>query len=142
MIFIDHLENDARSYVEVNQGTIIAINENPYPNRQGNLTAAEVQSIPLIRRNMVNVIKQLSKSNAEWRAQHPIETLPIRWGLQPIEGSDITSSDEPSLLFYYLFDDWYTSYSLVAKQEHQYAKQLDLLVCIFFWLVFSIANSV
>lgn len=81
-----------------------------------------------MRRNMVNVARQLSKSNEAWRERHPITTLPIRWGLLHIEGSVISSSDAPSLLFYYLFDDWYTSYSLVAKQEHQYGKQLDILV--------------
>ncbi len=55
-------------------------------------------------------------------------SLPIRSGLLDIQGSSLTSSDAPSLLFYYLFDDWFTSYSLVAKQEHQYGKQLGLLV--------------
>ena len=37
-------------------------------------------------------------------------------------------TEVPSLLFYYLFDDWYASYSLVSRSEHQYGKQLEQLV--------------
>lgn len=108
--------------------TIIAIHENPYPQRQGDLSAEQHDSIGGIRRNLLNVVRQLSKSNEEWRKRHPVTTLPIRWGLQNIEGSEISAADAPSLLFYYLFDDWHTSYSLVSKQEHQYGKQLGVLV--------------
>ena len=81
-----------------------------------------------MRRNLVNVFKNLSKSNDEWRRQNPIMTLPIRSGLLKIKEGEEIASDAPSLLFFYLFDDWYTTYSLVAKQEHQYGKQLGQLV--------------
>lgn len=60
--------------------------------------------------------------------------LPIRGGLShgdyEVKNSKAAPlSDSSSLIFYYLFDDWYTSYSLVAKKEHQYSAQLDSLVC-------------
>lgn len=84
--------------------------------------------LQILRRNLVNVFKNLSKSNNEWREQNPIMTLPIRAGLPGMEEGDERASDGSSLLFYYLFDDWYTTYSLVAKQEHQYGKQLGQLV--------------
>lgn len=112
----------------VTLGTIITIHENPFPNRQGGLDAAQQKSTANLRRNLMIVFRQLSKVNDEWKKENPIMSLPIRSGLLDIQGSSLTSSDAPSLLFYYLFDDWFTSYSLVAKQEHQYGKQLGLLV--------------
>lgn len=37
-------------------------------------------------------------------------------------------ADGPSLLLYYLFDDWMTSYSLVARKEQQFGVELGELV--------------
>ena len=54
--------------------------------------------------------------------------LPVRSGLLKNKEGDEVVSDAPSLLFFYIFDDWYTSYSLVARKEHQYGKQLGRLV--------------
>lgn len=71
---------------------------------------------------------QLSKVKDDHRKQNPINTLDIRPSLLSNQSSDITIADSPSLLFYYLFDDWYTSYALVAKSEHQYAMELEKLV--------------
>jgi hypothetical protein len=119
---------DLSVYSSVALGTIITIHENPFPNRQGGLDAAQQQSTENMRRNLMIVFRQLSTVNDEWRKKNPIMSLPIRSGLLDIQGSPLTSFDAPSLLFYYLFDDWFTSYSLVAKQEHQYGKQLGLLV--------------
>ena len=36
--------------------------------------------------------------------------------------------DGPGLLFYYLFDDWYATYALLAKEEHHYGSELKRLV--------------
>ena len=108
--------------------TIIAIHENPYPHVRGSLNAEQVASIKVMRRNLLNVFWNLSGSDKAREKICAVAVLPIRSGLQDIEGSEITASDAPSLLFYYLFDDWQSSYSLVAKQEHQYGKQLGHLV--------------
>jgi hypothetical protein len=59
--------------------------------------------------------------------------LPIRGGLSSGEdginnGRSTSLGEASSLLFYYLFDDWYTSYSLVARKEHQYSAKLEDLV--------------
>lgn len=35
-----------------------------------------------------------------------------------------------SLLFYYIFDDWASSYGLIAKREHTYGVMLDKLVSV------------
>ena len=108
--------------------TIIAIHENPYPDVRGPLDAEQKERIGVMRRNLLNVLRNLSGSKKAREKIPAVAVLPIRSGLQDIEGSEITASDAPSLLFYYLFDDWQSSYSLVAKQEHQYGKQLGYLV--------------
>ena len=85
-----------------------------------------------IRGNLLNVYKQLSKSTESARLQDPVSALPIRFGLEAISSSDVAhveASDSPSLLFYYLFDDWRTSYGLVSRSEHQYGAHLENLVC-------------
>ena len=82
----------------------------------------------VVRRNLLNVFMQLSKVNDSHRKNNPINTLDIRPSLRSNQSSNITIADSPSLLFYYLFDDWYSSYALVAKSEHQYAMELEKLV--------------
>ena len=52
-------------------------------------------------------------------------TLGIRSGSQATDGS---LSDAPGLLFYYLFDDWYSTYSLVTQDKNQYTVKLKKLV--------------
>ena len=92
------------------------------------MTAKQQSLLGVIRRNLLNVFRQLSKVNDDHRKHNPINTLDIRPSLLSNQSSDITMADSPSLLFYYLFDDWYTSYALVAKSEHQYAMELEKLV--------------
>lgn len=42
--------------------------------------------------------------------------------------ANIKQEDGPSLLFYYIFDDWVSSYGLIAKREHKYGVALEDLV--------------
>lgn len=114
-------------------GTTISIHENPFPGQQGNLKPEQNESLSAIRRNLLNVFGQLSRASSGQRERNPIMALPIRGSLT--SGEDGTKDrkptsmgDDSSLLFYYLFDDWYTSYSLVARKEHQYSAQLEDLV--------------
>jgi hypothetical protein len=109
-------------------GTIISIYENPFPDHTGDLDEKQTARLLQIRRNFLNVFKQLSNVNNESRRNNPINTLDIRPGLSSNQTSNITIADSPGLLLYYLFDDWYTSYALVAKEEHQYARLLEDLV--------------
>lgn len=104
-------------------GTVISIHENLFPDRQGPLSSTQEAELKIIRYNTLNVFRQLSKAN---QVQSPIMTLPFRTGPQPL---DNTPENNPaSLLFYYLFDDWHTTYSLVARREHRYGEQLEQLV--------------
>ena len=109
-------------------GTVISISEDPFPNSRGKWTQEEKTAIKVIRRNLLTVVKQLSNVNNEWRKANPIQTLDIRPRMQSNINSAVTLLDSPGLLFYYLFDDWYTSYALVAKKEQQYAARLENLV--------------
>ena len=71
----------------------------------------------------MNVFRQLSKAYSD-ASQNPIAILPIRKRVGENVGS-ASSAEAPSLLFYCLFDDWFTTYSLVARREHQYAAELN-----------------
>ena len=103
--------------------TVISIHENPFPDGRG-YTNKELYSI---RHNLLNVFKQLSKIKDNEDPTNPIMTVHIRPGLQHAHESEtrISDKDSPSLLFYYLFDDWYTTYALVARSEHQYGAHLE-----------------
>ena len=102
--------------------------EDPFPGHQGVLSEKHKSRVARMRRNLFNVFRQLSNVNDESRRTDPIHTLDIRPGLDANQSSDIRIAESPSLLLYYLFDDWYTSYALVAKEEHQYARLLEKLV--------------
>lgn len=118
--------------LNLRSGTVISVYETPFPDTKESLTDKEKVLLSVIRRNMHNVFMQLSKVNDERRKQNPINTLYIRPGLSSHlslgQSSETKIADSPSLLFYYLFDDWYATYALVAKREHQYAQQLETLV--------------
>lgn len=88
------------------------------------------QGILAIRRNLINVFCQLSRVTERRRIHREIETVQIRFSFEdPNNGEPpVTDADAPSLLLYYLFDDWYMTYALVARSEHQYGVQLDKIV--------------
>jgi hypothetical protein len=108
--------------------TVISIAEDPFPFSNGNLRAYELKMVVAVRRNLVNVFKQLSKAQCSSR-ESSVNTLPIRKRVGDTEEETAhRPTDSPGLLFYYLFEDWYTTYSLVTRREHQYAAELDKLV--------------
>ena len=109
-------------------GTVISMYEDPFPGHQGALSEKQKARVVRMRRNLFNIFAQLSNVNDTRRRADPIQTLDIRPGLTSNQSSEITITESPSLLLYYLFDDWYTSYALVAKEEHQYARLLEKLV--------------
>ncbi|KAL9103789.1 MAG: hypothetical protein Q9163_001198 [Psora crenata] len=108
--------------------TVISIHENPFPCCESDLDLKDAKVLALIRRNLRNVFKQLSVTNRVWLKENPINALDIRPSLSVSQTTTASISDSASLLFYYLFDDWYTSYALVARKEQQYADVLNGLV--------------
>lgn len=109
-------------------GTVVSISEDPFPSSRNHWTQEQKMAFKIIRRNLLTVVRQLSNVKNDWRKANPILTLDIRPGMQSNLNSKVTLLDSPGLLFYYLFDDWYTSYALVAKKEQQYAARLETLV--------------
>ena len=60
-------------------------------------------------------------------------TLNIRQDVAPAAAgvdSGSRGDDAPSLLFFYLFDDWYTTYSLVVRRQDKYGEKLRDLACL------------
>ena len=110
------------------EDTVISINENPFPNHL-KLNQQEDRELQSIRRNLLNVLTQLSKVTEEKDPPNPIMTVQVRAGRNTLMAeSHISDEDSPSLLLYYLFDDWYSTYSLVAKSDHEYKRQLNIIV--------------
>lgn len=115
--------------------TVISIHENPYPSQISRImTSEQIVNLSIIRRNVLGIFRRLSRANDLEHSENPIMALSIRPTRESLESDDaahISPSESPSLLFYYLFDDWATSYKLVARKEHQYGAQLEQLVSLY-----------
>ena len=107
--------------------TIISINENPFPSVEL-LDEHQQRELDSIRHNMLNVFTQVSNVTDRDEIANPIMAVQVRSGRKTSLGeSQLYPEDSPSLLMFYLFDDWYTSYSLVAKSDHEYRRQLNTI---------------
>jgi hypothetical protein len=108
--------------------TILSISEDPFPYNGGHFTGQERSAILFLRRNMLNIFLQISKVK-DTTKKSPLTTLPIRKSVgNSYEESLHRPSDAPGLLFYFLFDDWYSHYSLVVRREHRYQAELNKMV--------------
>ena len=102
-------------------GNVISIYENPFPNATPDLAVLRT-----VRRNVLNVFHHLSKECNKSGQSSSLMTVQIRNFDQPTQPTDGASSTEvASKLLYYLFDDWITTYGLVAKKEHPYGSELE-----------------
>jgi hypothetical protein len=109
--------------------TVISVSEDPYPFSNGELRAEELKMLYTSRRNLVNVFRQLTKAPTPLRDTALVQ-LPIRHRIgNSDEETAHRPTDAPGLLFYYLFEDWGTTFNLISKREHGYAAELDRLVC-------------
>jgi hypothetical protein len=110
-------------------GTVLSIQENPYPDPTA-LSERELDALTAAsRRNIQLIFRGVSRQHSATSENDSLVTIRVR----PIHDPDtstasIKQEDGPSLLFYYIFDDWVSSYSLVAKREHGYSVDLDRLV--------------
>ena len=105
--------------------TIITVHENPYPkaSRTVNSQYEPSPELEVLRGHIISVLNELSGGADTKKSRNPLFTLTIRSVSTPSSPSEASSK-----LFYYIFDDWTTSYSLVAEGEHQYGTQLENLV--------------
>ncbi|OJJ63566.1 hypothetical protein ASPSYDRAFT_141021 [Aspergillus sydowii CBS 593.65] len=109
-------------------GTVLSIQENPYP---GNATASEreMKAVTAVsRRNIQLIFAGVSKQHSATSENDSLVTIRVRpFHDSGLEYASIKQEDGASLLFYYIFDDWVSSYALVAKREHTYGVNLDNL---------------
>lgn len=82
-----------------------------------------------MRRNIRFILAGVSKLHHVTSESESLITIRVRpfTDLGP-DQANIKQEDGPSLLFYYLFDDWVSSYGLIAKREHKYGLALEELV--------------
>ncbi|TKA25723.1 hypothetical protein B0A50_05818 [Salinomyces thailandicus] len=109
--------------------TIITINEDPFPFTQGTLSTVQRRILKETRRNLTNVFRALSNVEEHALLTHnPMTLLPLRTrlGCTP-EETVHRESDVPGLLFYYLFENWHNSYTLVTRKESRYGRELTQL---------------
>jgi hypothetical protein len=111
-------------------GTVISIYEDAYPGVRP-LSKHQNEVVKVARRNLVNVFCELSKCPTARARRTAMSTLQLRVGTSPLHPDDTLDAvvdDTPGMLFYYLFDDWSSSYGLVARKEYQYGAELDRMV--------------
>ncbi|KAI5209754.1 hypothetical protein E4T42_07395 [Aureobasidium subglaciale] len=107
--------------------TVISINEDLYPYCEGRLSHPQQLVMMETRRNLINVFRSLSKVE-DSREANPLVLLPIRRRLGDTkEETAHRDKDAPGLLFYYLFENWFNSYSLITRRESRYGMELEKL---------------
>ena len=83
----------------------------------------------IVRRNIRFIFSGVSKQHAESSDKDPLVTIRVRhFNESDPDQTSIKPEDGPSLVFYYIFDDWVSSYGLIAKREHKYGVWLEQLV--------------
>ena len=109
--------------------TVISINEDPFPFSEGSLDPLQQRIVAETRRNLLNVFRSLSKvEDGSLMTRAPMALLPIRSRLgDTAEETAHRSSDIPGLLFYYLFENWHNSYTLITRRESRYGIELNKL---------------
>ncbi|RLL92992.1 hypothetical protein CFD26_100450 [Aspergillus turcosus] len=110
-------------------GTVISIQENPYPRISEPRPESEVKSVlGIVRRNVQMIFSGVFKQHSASSESDSLVTIRVRaFNDRRSDHVSIHQDDGPGLLFYYIFDDWVTSYALIAKREHKYGVSLDQL---------------
>lgn len=108
---------------------MISIQENPFARMPGPLSDDQKKILDIVRRNVRFIFSGVSKQHLSMSESDSLITIRVRHfnDVGP-DQANITQEDGPSLLFYYIFDDWVSSYGLIAKREHKYGKALEKLV--------------
>lgn len=83
----------------------------------------------VVRRNIRFIFHGISKQASATTESNSLITVRVRRSnVSESDRADIKQEEGPSLLFYYIFDDWIASYSLIVKREHGYGAKLEELV--------------
>ncbi|KAJ5883600.1 uncharacterized protein N7473_010486 [Penicillium subrubescens] len=109
-------------------GTLISIQENPLPQIHTLTEDEQAAVLDVASRNIRFIFSGISKQHANKSQSESLVTIRVRNFHET--GPDqviIKQEDGPSLLFYYLFDDWVSSFGLIAKRQHKYGVSLEEL---------------
>ncbi|KAK5274203.1 hypothetical protein LTR96_000803 [Exophiala xenobiotica] len=99
-------------------GTVISVFERP--------TMPTPEALERTRFNVLNVFKHLSSLHDQDDAQDALMKVRVRWNEHSAKSrTGYSETEAASLLFYYLFDDWLSTYALIARQEHPYRENLE-----------------
>ena len=125
-------------------GTVISLHE-PHSSRTSPSPLDYRSQIAVVRKNLLTIFRSLSRAPAAIERTNAeklkggmgaLEELPFRG-----HGHGELPESDPSLLFYYLFDDWYSSWSLAIERQHPYIKRLrKLVLALSVWRPFDYAS--
>ncbi|KAF3161105.1 hypothetical protein TWF225_003123 [Orbilia oligospora] len=110
--------------IMTHDGTVISIHE-PIPPMKKEITNPRdiKDTISHIRRNVRVVLRCLSKAGlAKKKSGSNDVEVAMEQGAMVVRR---TVGEARDLLFYYLFDDWYASWSLAVDRAHPYSKELN-----------------
>ncbi|KAJ5682395.1 hypothetical protein N7462_005560 [Penicillium macrosclerotiorum] len=109
-------------------GTVISIQEDPLPQLQDLEEKDQQMVIKVVRRNILSIVSGISKQHANTSESESLVTVRVRhFNDAGPDQANIKPEDGPSLLLYYIFDDWVSSFGLVAKRQHKYGRALERL---------------
>ena len=103
------------SLVLCDDGTVISVFEHPPI-----ASAMYREAVGVIRRNVLNIFRQLSKLHMDhdpYDALMKVNVRPQHHFPPSDSGLGAARSESASLLFYYIFDDWVATYGLIARKE-------------------------
>ncbi|KAJ5577039.1 hypothetical protein N7535_003965 [Penicillium sp. DV-2018c] len=115
--------------IQCDDGTVISIQENPFAGRRNGVSIDEAKPVlDIVRRNIRFIFSGVSRQHSAMSESESLITIRVRHfnDFGP-DQANIKQEDGPSLLFYYVFDDWVSSYGLIAKREHKYGVALEEL---------------
>lgn len=103
--------------------------ENPFPGPHIPTAEEEKVITAATRRNIVSIFSGASIQHPLVSDDESLVSVRVRHfsDIEPEEAS-IKQEDGPGLILYYMFDDWVSSYRLVARREHKYGALLDEIV--------------
>nr|POE49305.1 hypothetical protein CFP56_32455 [Quercus suber] len=109
--------------------TVISITEDLFPFAHDHWSEMQQHISTEVRRNLANVFRSLSMAEMNvLQTQNPMALLRIRMRVgSTIEETVHRESDTPGLLFYYLFENWHNSYTLITRRESRFGVELAKL---------------
>lgn len=103
--------------------------ENPFPGPYQPTAEEERTITSIVRRNVVSIFLGASKKHSPDSDSESLVTVRVRhFSDSEPDGASIKQEDGSSLVLYYIFDDWVSSYRLVARREHMYGAVLEDIV--------------